>query len=106
MVEEISDGEVDESWEPTQRQQRLEIRSLRRLRHRHRNPRTRCEDARRPEEGSAERMLSDRILEFIDIDNEVWEPVLKVFHATGYTSLFFAIVLLTLVVFSALYLLL
>jgi len=109
----VSDEEP-EVWEVTHRHHRLELRSLRRVRHRHRGPRHRyMEDPWRnnghyfPEpELVQDHSLSLRILEFLDIDNEVWEPVLKVFHATGYASLFFIIAIFTLTVFSALYLLL
>lgn len=114
----ISDEEPELWMIPHRHHHRSELRGgLRRVRHRHRGPRPRYADdgpfpvphrwrydssvvRERP------RPLSERILEFIDIDNEVWEPVLKVFHATGYTSLFFIIAIFTLTVFSALYLLL
>lgn len=113
----ISDEEP-ELWEvPHRHHHRLELRGLRRVRHRHRGPRHRYVDDGPPfpvphrwhfdsTVTERSRPLSERILEFIDIDNEVWEPVLKVFHATGYTSLFFIIAIFTLTVFSALYLLL
>ncbi|CAJ1459891.1 unnamed protein product [Effrenium voratum] len=55
----------------------------------------------------SERMLKEQIVSFMDIsDNEVWEPVLKVFHATGAGSLCLAIAVFTLLVFSGFYLLL